>query len=226
MHRFLTAALLATLAFPAPAQARLALRKAIAPSKAVPIAAVPKKVAADVTCQTPLGVGVTTKQVFCDVFTGRDPADGIVITLPPHEGSVTLTFELHNRHTYSEEEVKERRAYRRYTATIGVLTMDNTLISRAVVQSEFRPAADLVDRVSGGAGPGGLKAIAPTGAETITITIPEEEERVSILGDKLTVERLGGTDTYTQPGRAIADISRVKIEYWPGLSARPTRRTR
>jgi len=104
--------------------------------------------------------------------------------------------------------------------------MDNTLISRAVVQSEFRSAADLVDRVSGGAGPGGLKAVAPTGIETITITIPEAEDRVSILGDKLTVERLGATDTYTQPGRAIADISHVRIEYWPGLSVKPTRKTR
>ena len=45
--------------------------------------------------------------------------------------------------------------------------MDNTLISRAVVQSEFRTAADLVDRVGGGAGPGGVKAVAPTGTESI-----------------------------------------------------------
>ena len=45
--------------------------------------------------------------------------------------------------------------------------MDNTLISRAVVQNEFRTAADLVDRVSGGAGPGGVKAVAPTGIESI-----------------------------------------------------------
>ena len=46
-------------------------------------------------------------------------------------------------------------------------------ISRAVVQSEFRAATDLVDRVSGGAGPGGVKAVAPTGTEAITISIPE-----------------------------------------------------
>ena len=38
---------------------------------------------------------------------------------------------------------------------IGVLTADNTLLSRFVVQNEFRTAADLVDRVTGGAGPGG-----------------------------------------------------------------------
>ena len=50
----------------------------------------------------------------------------------------TLTFDLHNRHTYSEEQVRANRAFARYTATIGVLTMDNTLISRAAVQNEFR----------------------------------------------------------------------------------------
>ena len=66
--------------------------------------------------------------------------------------------------------------------------MDNTLISRAVVQNEFRTAGDLVDRVGGGAGPGGVKAVAPTGVESITIAIPEGETAVSLLGEKLTVE--------------------------------------
>ena len=40
---------------------------------------------------------------FCDVMSGRDPAAGILIPLPPHRGPVTLSFDLHNRHTYSEE---------------------------------------------------------------------------------------------------------------------------
>jgi len=62
-----------------------------------------------------------------------------------------------------------------------------------VVQSEFRRAADFVDRVGGGAGPGGAKAVAPTGTEPVSITIPEEEQQVSILGEKVTVERLDGT---------------------------------
>ena len=117
-------------------------------------------------CPAPLGVGVTTKLSFCDVMTGRDPAAGVLISLPPHAGPVTLTFNLHNRHTYSDEQVKANRAFARYTATIGVLTMDNTLISRAVVQSEFRTASDLIDRIGGGAGPGGVKAVAPTGSES------------------------------------------------------------
>jgi len=175
----------------------------------------PIKVAPEITCPAPLGVGVTSKTTYCDVLAGRDPAVGILIRLPPHKGPVTLTFDLHNRHTYSEEQTKANRAYSRYTATIGVLTMDNTLISRAVVQNEFRRAGDLGERIGGGAGPGGVKAVAPTGTEPITITIPEAEDAVSILGEKLTVDRIDGTATYSSPGRPIAVIGNVMIEYRP-----------
>src|SRR2546422_1980699 len=182
-----------------------------------------KNEAPEMTCPTPLGVGVKTKTAFCDVMTGRDPAGGVLIKLPPHRGPVTLTFDLHNRHMYSEEQVKSRRAYARYTATIGVLTMDNTLISRAVVQNEFRTAKDLVDRVGGGAG-GGVKAVAPTGIESITLAIPEGEAQVSLLGEKLAVERIDGTATYSQPGRPIAVVSNVMLEYRPGPPPRPPRK--
>ncbi len=167
-------------------------------------------------CPAPLGVGVSSKRTFCDVLTGRVPAAGIIITLPPHRGPVTLTFDLHNRHTYSEEQTKDTRAaFARYTAVIGVLTADNTLISRAVVQNEFRSVKDLVERVAGGAGPSGVKAVAPTGQESITITVPEAENEVSILGEKLTVERADGSATYLSDGRPIAIISNAQITYRP-----------
>src|SRR5215831_5525922 len=137
-----------------------------------------KKDAAEVSCPAPLGTGVKTKIAFCNVIAGRDPAGGVLIKIPPHKGIATLTFDLHNLHLYSEEQVKAKKAYTRYTATIGVMTMDNTLVSRAVVQSEFRTAADLVDRIAGGASALSLKAVAPTGTESITIAIPESEEQV------------------------------------------------
>lgn len=172
---------------------------------------------ASLQCPSVLGTGVRTNRTFCDVLTGRDPADGIIIQLPPHTGSITLSFDLHNRHTYSEELIKTNRAYRRYTATIGVLTADNTLLSRAVIENEFRTASDLLDRVSGGAGPGGVKAVAPTGLESIVVAIPAEEESVSILGEKLSVIRLdgSGTETFTAPGRPVAVISNAMLEYRP-----------
>ena len=211
-----TAVVALMLVAPTAAQDRRPVRRP-APATLLP----PKQEAADIACPTPLGDGVTTKLAFCDVMSGRNPAEGILIKLPPHRGPVTLTFDLHNRHTYSEEQVKANRAFSRYTATVGVMTMDNTLISRAVVDSEFRTVADLVDRVTGGAGPGGVKAVAPTGTEAISVTIPEGEEEVSILGEKVTVERLDGTATYSSPGRPIAIISNVKIEYRPAPPPKP-----
>ena len=181
----------------------------------------PKTEPAMTMCPNPLGEGVQTKRMFCDVLTGREPADGILVDIPPHTGPVTIMFDLHNRHMYSEELIKSNRAYRRYTATIGVLTMDNTLVSRAVVQSEFRTATDLIDRIGGGAGPGGVKAVAPTGTESIAIVIPETEQRVSILGEKLLVERLDGVENFQLPGQPVAIVSNVMLEYRPA----PPRRT-
>jgi hypothetical protein len=213
------------IAVPAFAQAR---KPAAVPAHKPPAApaapaAATKKVVPEMTCAAPLGVGVKTKLSFCEVMAGRDPAGGTIIRIPPHKGPATLTFDLHNLHTYSEEQVKAHRAYARYTATIGVLTLDNTLISRAVVQNEFRAAGDLVDRVGGGAGPGGVKAVAPTGTESITVVIPEAELSVSLLGEKLAVERIDGPATYSQPGRPIAVVSNVMLEYRPGPPPKPVK---
>jgi hypothetical protein len=172
---------------------------------------------ATVNCPVMLGEGARDGISYCDVVIGRDPAGGILIPFPPHQGPVTVTFNLHNRHTYSEEQIKANRAYHRYTATIGVLALDNTLLSRFYVQNEFRAPADLVDRIRGGSGPGGLKAVAPTGTEPITIVVTEDDAKdgVSILGDRLSVARVDGSDTFTAPGRPIAVISNVMLEYRP-----------
>jgi hypothetical protein len=198
------------------AQTRPAPRKPVT-SKPASKAAAPALVVepADMTCPTRLGTGISSRRQYCDVLTGRDPASGILVRLPPHKGAVTLAFDLHNRQTYSEEQVRARRAFARYTASIGVLTLDNTLISRAVIESEFRTGRDLVDRVDGGAGPGGVKAVAPTGTEAIRIVIPEGFDAVSILGEKLTVARTDGTETFSAPGRPIAVISDVTVAYQP-----------
>jgi hypothetical protein len=164
---------------------------------------------------------VNTKLEYCDVMSERDPSAGVIIRIPEHKGPVTLSFDLHNRHTYSEEQVKANRAYSRYTATVGVLTMDNTLLTRAVVQNEFRKVTDFVDRIGGGAGPAGIKAVGPTGTESVSVMIPEEEMQVSVLGEKVTVERVDGTATYTSPGRPVAIISNVMIEYRPAPPPKP-----
>jgi hypothetical protein len=44
---------------------------------------------------------------------------------------------------------------------------------------------------------------------------------VSILGEKLSIVRPDGTDNFSAPGRPIAIISNVQVQYRPG----PVRRT-
>jgi hypothetical protein len=216
----LAAALLA--AAPAPAQTSKpapATTKKPAATTAKPTAkpAEPSRIAASATVSCPqvLGTGVGSKLQFCDVVTGRNPADGVLVRLPPHKGFLTLTLDLHNRHTYSEDLVKAGKAYANYTATIGVLTPDGTLLARGVVRSEFRTAKDLLDRIGGGAGPKGMKAIAPLGTERISIDVPEDVNEVSLLGEKLTVLSVNGTETFTAAQRPIAVVSNLNIDYQP-----------
>jgi hypothetical protein len=220
--RLVVAVLIASLAGQIPSFAQARKTAPPAPRKAPTAKPLPKVTeAAMFMCPMLLGQGIKTQLSFCDVPIGRDAASGVTIPFPPHKGPVTLTFDLHNRHTYSEELVKNNRAYARYTATVGVMALDTTLLARAVVQSEFRSAADLVDRVGGGSSPGGLKAVAPTGTETVVVEIPEAEQGVSIVGEKLSVIRFDGTDNFTAPGRPIAVISNVMLEYSPAPPPKP-----
>jgi len=219
MRRVLSLALAAVLILPAALDAQSSKRRSTTRKPAAPKT---KKIAADVTCPAVLGTGVKTKRLFCDVLTGRDPAEGILVTLPAHRGNATLTFDLHNRHTYSEEQVRAKKAYAEYTATIGVLTPTGELLSRGVVYSAFRTAADLVDRVDGGAGPGGVKAVAPTGTEPITVTVPAGVTQVSILGERLVVRGLEGEESFVSAGRPIAIVSNLTVEYTPAPAPRRT----
>ncbi|MCU0255158.1 MAG: hypothetical protein MUF60_00290 [Vicinamibacterales bacterium] len=222
MRRALCLALSLAVMLPAAIEAQSSRRRTTTTRKAPAT----KREPAKVVCPATLGTGVETKRVFCDVLAGRDPAEGVLVTIPAHSGTATLTFDLHNRHTYSESQVKAGEAYAEYTATIGVLTMKNDLLSRAVVYSSFRTAADLLDRVGGGAGPGGVKAVAPTGTEPIVIKIPQDVTQVSLLGERLVTRRVTGEEVATSSGRPIAIVSNVMVEYRPAPARRTTTRRR
>lgn len=176
--------------------------------------AAPKTEAANVQCRESLGTGARTKASYCFVPAGRDPQQGVIISIPPHNGPATLTFDLHNRHTYSEEAVKAGRGYASYTAVIGILTMNGELLGRGAVRSEFRTVVDLFERISGGAGPSGLKAVAPIGRETIVQSIPANVTQVSLLGEILDSLTAIGREA-ASPGRPVAVVSNVRIEYRP-----------
>ncbi len=182
--------------------------------KPAPVAKpVPKIEPAEVRCPEQLGTGLKTKASFCFVLAGRDPAEGVIVTIPPHT-KATLTFDMHNRHTYSEEEVRAGRGFARYTAVIGVLSMTGTLLGRGAVQTEFRTARDLFDRITGGAGPGGVKAVAPLGKESVAVDTPAGIDQVSLLGELLEATTSAGREVAT-PGRPVAIISNVQVGYLP-----------
>jgi hypothetical protein len=215
---FATVALLAS---PALAQNKKAAAKK-APPKAAAVP--PKTVTPEIKCPSLIGMGVKTVRSFCDVPAGRDPQQGIVITLPAHTGAGTLTFDLHARHLYSEDEMKRGKAYARYRAVIGVLTMTGDLLSRGAVEAEFRTAADLFDRIGGGNGPGGLKAVAPAGREQVLVEIPAGVDQVALLGETLDAITPAGHETAVMPGRPVAVVSNVLFEYKPAPPPKPPKK--
>jgi hypothetical protein len=174
----------------------------------------PKIEPAQVKCPEPLGTGVKTGASYCFVQAGSDPAHGVLVAIPPHTGPASLMFDLHNRHLYSDEDVRAGRGYAKYTAVVAALTMKGELIDRGAVQSEFRTAKDLYERITGGAGPGGMKAVAPIGHEQIAIAVPQAIDQVSLLGEVLDATTAAGRETAT-PGRTVAIISNVRVEYRP-----------
>ena len=186
-------------------------------SKPAPKPVPPRVDPAKVTCPDSLGTGVRTGATYCFVIAGRDPAQGVLIAIPPRTGDATLRFALHNRHTYSEEQMKAGRGFARYTAVIGALTLKGDLIDRAAVQTEFRSARDIHERIAGG--PGGVKAVAPVGMEEISITIPAGIDQVSLLGEVLDAITPAGREA-AAPGRPVAVVSNVTVEYKPKPAAR------
>jgi hypothetical protein len=93
--------------------------------------------------------------------------------------------------------------------------MKGELLGRGAVTSEFRTAKDLHERIGGGAGPGGVKAVAPIGSETVRTTIPAGVTQVSLLGEILDALTAIGRET-AAPGRPVAIVSNVRVEYRAG----------
>lgn len=201
-----------------PCEGAAAMQRRRAPARK-PVPPPPKTEPAQVRCAELLGTGIKTGAIYCFVLAGRDPAEGVIVTVPAHVGEATLTFDLHNRHTYSEEEMRAGRTYAKYTAVVGVLTMKGELLDRGAVQTEFRAARDLYERISGGAGPGGVKAVAPLGREQIAVRLPQAVDQVSLLGEVLEAATAAGRET-AAAGRPVALVSNVNVEYRPRAAAK------
>ena len=88
------------------------------------------------------------------------------------------------------------------------------MLARRYVLNEFRTADDLFDRIAGGAGPEGVKAVAPIGVERVSVTIPANLEQVVIVGQILELTGVDGNqERIWSPGRPVAVISELQLGY-------------
>jgi hypothetical protein len=173
-----------------------------------------------IECPNPLGDGVKSGQRYCDIVTANDVKNSAVIRLPTHRGVAVVTFDLHNRQMYSAELERSGRAYTRALATIVAAGLDGTVLQRNAVLSEFRKESDLLERIGGGAGPGGVKAVAPVGTERVAIDVPQDYDAITLVGESLSIMRLEGNETVRAPGRPIAVVSNAQIQYQPAPPAK------
>ncbi|MEO7193010.1 MAG: hypothetical protein ABI051_18335 [Vicinamibacterales bacterium] len=176
----------------------------------------PTKMVTTVECAASLGTGVKSRRGFCDVIVAATPAESVSMTIPPHAGTSTLQFDLHNRFTVPGASVPAVLAFARHRALVSVIRESGARIGQAVVAREFRTPADLFDQITGGSRPGGVKAVAPGPPESVRFTIPAGVSKVGIVGAMLEVRtRAGGAETFDTPGRPVAIVSNLRLDYTP-----------
>jgi hypothetical protein len=169
------------------------------------------------TCAASLGTGVKSRRTFCDVITAGAPAESIAMAVPARTGVATIFFDLHNRFAVPVVTRFPGASYTRHEAVIRVIRSDGEVLGRAAVMREFRTTADLFDQLAGGGRPGGVKGVAPGPPEAVRFVIPAGVAVVGIVGERLRVRTAtGGDDTYDAPGRPVAIVSNVRLEYRPG----------
>lgn len=174
------------------------------------------RVSTSKTCAASLGTGLKSKREFCDVIIARVPKDSVAITIPAHTGAATLMFDLHNRFLLPAVSTVPGLLYTRHEAIVSVVTNTGDVINRAAVVREFRLVSDLFDRITGGGRPGGVKAVAPGPAEPIRFVIPAGVNALGIVGSRLqTLTRAGGDEVFENPGRPVAIVSNVRVEFRP-----------
>ena len=173
----------------------------------------PPKVSTTATCAAELGAGASSGRRFCDVIVATKPAESIAITIPPRRGTARLLFDLHNRVAVPPDTRQSAQTFTRNSAIVSVLGPKGE-IGRGAAVSEFRTVADLFDRISGGPA-GGVKAVGPGSATPVDVTIPAGITTIGIVGVRLEVVTRLGKQMYDTPGRPIAIVSNLRVEYTP-----------
>lgn len=176
------------------------------------------KIITESQCASGLGRGVKSRRAFCDIIATTDPTKGDAMRVPPHTGASTLRFDLHNRFAVAGKVLPFARA----SALVAVLDGNSArVIDRAAVVSELHRELDLFDRIIG-TGPGGTKTIAPGRAQPVTLKIPAATASLSIVGIRVELTTKDGTEVFSSPGRPIAIVSNLRLEYTPAKVGRLT----
>jgi hypothetical protein len=167
-------------------------------------------------CAASLGAGVKSRRTFCDVIISSAAADSVAMTIPAHTGAATLMFDLHNRFGVPAVAGFPAVSYARHEALVRIIGGDGTVLGRAASVREFRVVGDLFDQIGGGGRAGGVKAVAPGPAEAVRVVIPAGATTIGIVGERLRVRTgLVADEVYDAPGRPIAIVSNLRIEYRP-----------
>jgi hypothetical protein len=167
----------------------------------------------DVKCAADLGVGQKTKRQFCDVVIASSGDGSVSMSIPAHIGAATLMFDLHNRFLVPIVTLDPSLAFSRHLAVVAVLKPTGEAIEQAAVMREFRSREDLFDTIGGGGRPGGIKAVAPSEPEAVRVTIPAGVNAIGIVGVRLDITTRAGKEPFDAPGRAIAIVSNLRIDY-------------
>jgi hypothetical protein len=179
-----------------------------------PVAGV-RKTSTTFTCESELGQGAATRRRFCDVIVATVAADSVSVTIPPHTGTATLAFDLHNRFQVPAGAVDPAQAFVRHVAVVAVVRQTGDVIDRAGVTRDYRTVKDLFDRIAGvgrGAAP---KPVAPGAPMPASVLIPAGVNVVGIVGTRLEEWRASGRGAFDTPGLPIAIVSNVRVDYTP-----------
>jgi hypothetical protein len=98
---------------------------------------------------------------------------------------------------------------------VAIVRASGEVLDRAAVGREFRTVQDLFDRVSGGGRAAGVKGVAPGPPASIRVIIPEDVNAVGIVGVRLELLTRPRDDVFDAPGRPVAIVSNLRIEYTP-----------
>lgn len=195
----------------------LAASAVVATAQQKPGAKPERRTSTAFTCAADLGTGVASKRRFCDVIVASVAADSVSVTIPPHTGTATLAFDLHNRFMVptAPAPADPTQAFTRHVAVVAVIRQTGDVIGRAAVSRDYRTPNDLFDRLAGGARGSAPKGVAPGAPMPSEVTIPAGIAVVGIVGSRLEEWRPSGRGAFDQPGRPIAIVSNVRVDYIP-----------